>query len=318
MRIFWKTLVVVALLIATFVTAIFCSTHVIDWFDKTFVSKDSKVVGEWSVDSIKVSKRQEYFELHKDDLENFILEYDESKATTFEKIMYSVSEYQFNQFINVNEDGTLEIYKLDETGEKQFTLIYTWSFERGCITVKNEDSELFARYRNKTITIDINTEDDIVTSLILKKVEVVEEDNANNESEEFSVIGEWNVTETKLESNTDSFTLKVEDYEEFKANYDESTASELESNMYEICDGMFLQKYVITEEKFEIHMFNGEEFECVGEFDYTINEDGNLVYSFDAEDEPMVVLIQNGSLINQQGSLDDIRISQIFGKIVNA
>ena len=132
------------------------------------------------------------------------------------------------------------------------------------------------------------------------------------EKEEFSVVGEWQVFETIIENESDSFTLRGGEYEDFIENFDESKASDLEKQMYEIADGMFLQKYVITEEKFEIHMFNGEEFECVGEFDYTINEDGNLEYSFDAEEEPMVVLIQNGSLINQQGSLDDVRISQIF------
>lgn len=146
------------------------------------------------------------------------------------------------------------------------------------------------------------------------KTFVSKEATIESEKEEFSVIGEWNVSATILETNEDSFTLKVEDYEEFKANYDESTASELETQMYEICDGMFLQKYVVTEDKLEIHMFTGEEFECVGEFDYTINEDGNLEYSVEEDEEPMIVLIQDGQLINQQGSLEELRLSQIFSK----
>lgn len=305
MRTFWKIFIVSILVIAVFITALAFGNSINSWFDKTFISKDSKIVGEWSVDKLTISTEDDSFELTRKDYEKFVLKYEESRATKLEKEMYNVSASAFDQIFNFEKDGTMIE---TENGNEN---IYTWTFENRKVNIKNDYISLDGNYRNKTITFNVELSEEMTLKETFKRIE-------KPEVEEFSVVGEWNVFETTLENESDSFTLTAGEYEDFMENFDESEASELEKEMHEIADGMFLQKYVITEEKFEIHMFTGEEFECVAEFDYTINEDGNLVYSVEEDEEPMVVLIEDGKLINQQGSLEEMRLSQVFSKVVNA
>lgn len=164
MKTFWKIFIVAVLLIATFVTSLVFGNSINNWFDRTFISKDSKVVGEWSIDKLEFATEEDSFSLTKEECEEFITNFDETKATDLEKAMYSATNLFSNNF-EFKEDGTLEATDGEETA------VYKWTFEKGVVSVETEDGQnsFEANYKNKQIVISIELED-ITMTQTLKKV----------------------------------------------------------------------------------------------------------------------------------------------------